>query len=159
MDFEKQDDELPEEYFDRTGQVLAGFSCHDSHIEFMTMDGYENIAMSMAVYPNQGENVVYAALGLAEEAGEFVGKIKKIIRSGQDPNALCSSEFSDAVSIRNVLMKELGDVLWYVTAAAKELGFTLEQIAQMNIEKLKGRQDRGTLSGSGSDRLGEGDDR
>jgi NTP pyrophosphatase (non-canonical NTP hydrolase) len=47
---------------------------------------------------------------------------------------------------------ELGDVLWYISQLATELGFTLEEIASMNIEKLYGRMDRAKLGGSGDNR-------
>lgn len=53
---------------------------------------------------------------------------------------------------REALKKELGDVLWYVSACATELGLSLNEIAQANAEKLRRRQAEGKLKGSGSDR-------
>jgi len=50
------------------------------------------------------------------------------------------------------IAKEIGDVLWYIAADARDLGFTLEEIAKMNIEKLESRQKRNVISGSGDDR-------
>jgi NTP pyrophosphatase (non-canonical NTP hydrolase) len=53
---------------------------------------------------------------------------------------------------RRAMSKELGDVLWYVAQIASELGLDLEEVAQANLEKLRSRQRRGVLSGSGDDR-------
>jgi NTP pyrophosphatase (non-canonical NTP hydrolase) len=50
------------------------------------------------------------------------------------------------------MSKELGDVLWYVAQLASELGLDLDEIAQVNLDKLLSRQRRGVLSGSGDDR-------
>ena len=47
---------------------------------------------------------------------------------------------------------ELSDVCWYVAVLAYELDLTLEEIMQMNIDKLRSRQERGVLSGSGDAR-------
>jgi NTP pyrophosphatase (non-canonical NTP hydrolase) len=53
---------------------------------------------------------------------------------------------------REALAKELGDVLWYVSQLATELGLELDEIASANLEKLLSRQRRGVLSGSGDNR-------
>ena len=50
------------------------------------------------------------------------------------------------------LKKELGDVLWYVSQLASELGLEFEDIAQTNLDKLFSRMDRGVLGGSGDNR-------
>ena len=70
-------------------------------------------------------------------------KIKKVIRDG---NGIVSEEKKVEIT------KELGDVLWYVANLAKELGISLEEVAQKNIEKLQSRQQRGELQGSGDNR-------
>ena len=54
--------------------------------------------------------------------------------------------------IRALLAKELGDVLWYVSQLASEFGLSLDSIADRNIEKLRSRQVRGKLQGSGDER-------
>jgi NTP pyrophosphatase (non-canonical NTP hydrolase) len=85
----------------------------------------------------------YPALGLAGEAGEVAEHAKKAIR---DDGGMLSGER------RQAMAKELGDVLWYVSQLASELGLELEDVAQANLEKLLSRQRRGVLSGSGDER-------
>lgn len=91
---------------------------------------------------NQG-NPLYPTLGLAGEAGEVAEKLKKIIRD--DLGTVTEEKKAE-------LKKELGDVLWYVAAIAKEFGLTLDEIAEANIEKLFSRKERGVLKGSGDNR-------
>jgi NTP pyrophosphatase (non-canonical NTP hydrolase) len=85
--------------------------------------------------------VMYAALGLNGEAGEVAEKIKKWFR-GDCP----------LVETREQVMKELGDVLWYVSAVAKHLSLDLGDVAAENLAKLASRRERGVLRGSGDDR-------
>lgn len=87
--------------------------------------------------------IVYPTLGLVNEAGEFAGKIKKIFR---DKNG----EFSD--EDKEALKGELGDVLWYLTQICTNLGFTLEDVAEENLDKLFSRLERGKIQGSGDNR-------
>ncbi|MFA5431788.1 MAG: nucleoside triphosphate pyrophosphohydrolase family protein [Candidatus Paceibacterota bacterium] len=109
----------------------------------MTFQEYQDEARKTAIYPNKDNNFVYPTLGLAGEAGEVAEKIKKVIRDG---NGIVSEEKKVEIT------KELGDVLWYVANLAKELGISLEEVAQKNIEKLQSRQQRGELQGSGDNR-------
>ena len=102
----------------------------------MELNEYQNRAEE-TLLPTS-DNLNYLALGLASEAGEFAGKAKKLIRDG---------EFDDKAA-----MKELGDVLWYVAMAARKLGYTLEQVAEINIAKLRDRQARGVIKGDGDER-------
>lgn len=108
-----------------------------------TFDEYDVAVLPLAVYPNQGNNIVYPALGLAGEAGEVADKIKKVIR---DKNGVLDE--SDRVAI----LKEVGDVMWYCAALASELKSTSKQCAQMNVKKLLDRNAKGTLQGEGDDR-------
>ena len=82
-------------------------------------------------------------LGLAGESGEVVEKIKKLLR---DKRGML--EESDKADI----LKELGDVLWYVNAVAHLLGSNLEDVARLNNEKLLSRKERHQLHGSGDNR-------
>lgn len=105
---------------------------------------YTDTALGSAFYFKPGEGLsYYATLGLCGEAGEFADKAKKVIR---DQNNVITEE------VRINLLKELGDVLWYVTALASELNSSLQEVAKMNLTKLDGRRERGTLSGSGDNR-------
>ena len=102
----------------------------------MTFDEYQEFARLTAIYP-EDVKVVYPTLGLCGEAGEVAEKIKKHMRDGR--------------SLVGVGL-ELGDVLWYISALADDLGITLEEIAQANIDKLASRMERGKLGGSGDER-------
>ncbi len=109
----------------------------------MNFAEYQEKSRKTALYPNVGNNFVYPALGLAGETGEVAEKIKKVIR---DKGGIMSEE------TRLELKKELGDVLWYVTQIASELKIPLDEVVQLNIEKLYSRLERGKISGSGDNR-------
>lgn len=108
----------------------------------MTLNEYQEAASETAVYPEAGQRsdlaLAYCALGLGE-VGEVQGKIKKILRG------------DTSVNNRDII-SELGDVLWYVSAMAREIGETLESVAECNLHKLSDRQSRGVLKGSGDNR-------
>lgn len=108
----------------------------------MNFDEYQHEAQKTAIYPKEAKGI-YPALGLAEEAGEVVGKIGKVLRDD-------SGEISPGKL--NEIKKELGDVLWMVSALSSDLGINLNEIAVENIAKLKSRKDRGVLGGSGDNR-------
>jgi NTP pyrophosphatase (non-canonical NTP hydrolase) len=109
----------------------------------MNFQEYQAEATKTAIYPNKGNNPYYPTLGLCGEAGEVAEKIKKVMRDdGGDISIEKSAE----------IMKEIGDVLWYIAALCEELDIDMETCAILNIEKLKSRQQRGTLQGSGDNR-------
>jgi NTP pyrophosphatase (non-canonical NTP hydrolase) len=109
----------------------------------MDFQDYQQRSRETARYPDAGANILYPTLGLCGEAGEVADKVKKVLR---DQNGC----FSDAV--KQSLLLELGDVLWYVAQLASELGFELDQIAEANLEKLASRAARNVISGSGDHR-------
>lgn len=109
----------------------------------MTFDEYQQKSRKTAVYPNAGNNFIYPTLGLAGEAGEVAEKIKKVLR---DNNGVMDDARRDDIK------KELGDVLWYVSQISTELGLSLDEVANLNIEKLYSRLERNKLSGSGDSR-------
>ena len=103
---------------------------------------YQKDSRKFAMYPGAGtgnnDELSYLALGLGNEAGEVQGKIKKILRDGTyDPQAIAM---------------ELGDTMWYIAQLAWALGYDLENIMDANYGKLQGRQERGTIQGSGDNR-------
>ena len=109
----------------------------------MNFNEYQVKARSTAIYPNIGENIIYPTLGLCGESGEVAEKVKKIIR---DDGGKVSKEKKE------LLKKELGDCCWYIANLATELGLTLDEIVELNIIKLRDRQNRNVIKGSGDER-------
>lgn len=111
----------------------------------MTFDEYQEHAAQTAIYPNRYEigGMSYTVLGLNGEAGEIAEKLKKVIRDN-------GGKIDETKTYE--LAKELGDVLWYVAETATQLGLSLGQIAEINVEKLFSRKVRGELQGNGDNR-------
>ncbi len=111
----------------------------------MTLLEYQVAAIDTAIYPNQNsfQGLVYCALKLNGEAGEVAEHIGKSIR---DDASILTPDREELIAC------ELGDVLWYLANMAEELGLTLNEIAQMNLQKLASRKARGALGGSGDNR-------
>ena len=99
----------------------------------MNFEDYQSEASQTALYPRRLNNLEYPTLGLAGEAGEVANIVKKIQR---DHGGVINDE------IREKLKDELGDVLWYISACADELGITLDEIAEYNVQKLAKRHNR-----------------
>lgn len=106
------------------------------------MNTYAENAIEFDIHPAKFA-FTCPALQLCSEAGEFAGKLAKAQR---DNDGAISEE------VKGAMIKELGDVLWYVMKCGDDLGVTLGDIALINLMKLMDRQKRGTLSGSGDDR-------
>lgn len=111
----------------------------------MTFDEFQARASATAVYP-ASTGLMYCALGLAGEAGEVANKVKKIARGDYNGKP------DEAERVRQEIVKELGDVLWYVAMVATECDTALGDVARMNVEKLAARAARGTLQGEGDNR-------
>ena len=113
----------------------------------LTFDEYQRIAFETAVYPECGSGsklaLAYVALGLGE-SGEAQGKIKKFLRG----------DYGDTLTeeMRYAILDECFDLVWYVGALTKELGFDMNEGAGRNIAKLRSRKERGVLMGSGDER-------
>lgn len=108
----------------------------------MTLNDYQIAALKTAIYP-ENMKINYPTLGLCGESGEVADKVKKVYRDH-------SGEFTPEV--KKEIIKECGDVLWYVAVLAHDLGFTLEDVAEGNIEKLASRQRRNKINGDGDNR-------
>jgi NTP pyrophosphatase (non-canonical NTP hydrolase) len=103
-------------------------------------DEYERRAARTAIYPASA-SILYPVVGLANEAGETLGKVKKVLRKDYDYD-----------EIHDALVAELGDCLWYIALAARDLNVNLEDVAKLNLKKLENRALRGTLRGDGDER-------
>ena len=109
----------------------------------MNFNEYQKKAFETAIYPNKGNNIIYPTLGIGGETGEVLEKVKKILR---DNNSKISEEK------KAELIKEIGDVLWYIAALTTELNSNLEDVAINNLEKLNSRKERNQVHGSGDNR-------
>lgn len=105
----------------------------------MKLNDYQDEARKTAIYPID-DGLTYTALGLCGEAGEVAEKIKKWIRG------------DNGISLKEDLLYELGDVLWYLSNLAFELNYTLEDVAKVNLDKLGVRMKNDKIKGSGDNR-------
>jgi NTP pyrophosphatase (non-canonical NTP hydrolase) len=108
----------------------------------MDLNEYQRRALLTNIYPEE-YRLPLLTLKLNGEAGEVAEKVAKAYRD----HAGCFSAMES-----KALARELGDVLWYVAVLAKELGYDLEGIGVLNLAKLRDRQERGVLGGSGDER-------
>lgn len=114
----------------------------------MQFSDYSTQAISTDLYDGKDQAIDSHAMlekvfGLVGEAGEVAEKFKKILR---DKDGKASDED------RRELMKELGDVLWYINSVGIYLGFSLDEIAQYNLDKVLSRKERNMTRGSGDNR-------
>jgi len=99
---------------------------------------YQEFVKTMKVYPEK-HAIVYPTLGLMGEAGEISEKVKKWMRGDKELD-------------REGLLKEMGDPLWYIASLADDLGYTLQEVIDANVEKLTSRKERGVVKGDGDNR-------
>lgn len=111
-----------------------------------TMNDYQADISEFMIYKWK---LVYPILGLSGEAGEASDKLAKHIR---DQRVTLAGDVNLTDTERAAIALELGDCLWMIAAAAKDLDLSLNSIAAMNIEKLRDRKKRGVISGSGDNR-------
>jgi NTP pyrophosphatase (non-canonical NTP hydrolase) len=127
---------------------------------FNTVDFYQFVATKSAIYPGQGSplGLIYCGLKLNGEAGKLAEHIGKAMRDddlmgstpltpGQINDNFVSYELTP--KRRALIIEEIGDNLWYLSAICKELGISLSEASLTNLEKLF---DRGALQGSGDER-------
>ena len=93
------------------------------------------------------ERLLTASVGMCAEAGEFTEVVKKIVFQGKP------------VTEENLfhLKRELGDIMWYVMQACMGLGTSLDEIIEMNVEKLSSRYPEGAFDVHFSENRQEGD--
>jgi NTP pyrophosphatase (non-canonical NTP hydrolase) len=106
----------------------------------MTPADYTKWVVTQDLYPQNQYSTAFYALGLTGEAGEVAEKVKKLYRDGT------------SLGGGDALVKELGDVLWYLTRIAEKCGYTLQDVIEKNVAKLSDRNRRGVSRGSGDNR-------
>jgi NTP pyrophosphatase (non-canonical NTP hydrolase) len=106
----------------------------------MHLNEYQHEALSFRL---ESADEAYALFGLVGEVGELYSFIAKTIRDNPEQ----TNE-----GVQTYVKKELGDILWMLSAIAADHGLLLEDVARGNIEKLSGRAARGTIQGSGDER-------
>lgn len=121
---------------------LEGFDYYDPDYdewakENNLLGAYQSWVETMML-TNGKDRLIENTLGLVGEAGEVAEKIKKFVRD----------DFIDVSSVK----KELGDVLFYLTALSTWFGITAEEVLKANMEKLNSRKERNKLQGNGDDR-------
>lgn len=125
----------------------------------MTLNEYQERAMSTCM--PSCENMAYMLLNLVAEVGELAGKVAKATRRGNvvfRDNLLTPAhlwEEDDMIAFQDMVKEmafEAGDVLWQLSGVVKRLGYTLEEVAQMNLDKLASRKERGKIDGNGDHR-------
>lgn len=107
----------------------------------MKVKEYEDFMSTSKVYSKLP--IVYPILGMNGEAGEVAEKAKKCLRDND-------GNFNE--QIKQDLLKELADVLWYIWATADDMGYALEDVMNIGIKKVKERQETNTVHGNGDDR-------
>ena len=127
--------------------------------ETLTLNEYQRMAATTADYPDEYKKL-YPLLGVIGEAGEYAEKIltsicmllngsqiqekiKKILRDHE-------GNFDQDTTL--LIIKELGDQLWYIAKAAGDLGYSLNEVANINLDKLFDRKDRNMIHGAGDER-------
>lgn len=124
----------------------------------MTLNDYQTQAMTTCTVAS--DNDTYALFGLMAEVGELADKVakakRKFIISVQGDMILPTAPSEENAEAFNEFVKgyikELGDVLWFVALLAKMSGQSLEEVAQMNLDKLADRAKRNVIIGEGDNR-------
>lgn len=114
----------------------------------MKISDYSAQAIGTDLYSREGQAfdshaMLEKVFGLVGEAGEVAEKFKKILR---DKDGIATEED------KKEIIKELGDVLWYINSVGIYLGYTLDDVAQSNLDKVLSRKVRGVTKGSGDNR-------
>ena len=124
----------------------------------MELNLYQDKAMSTCM--NTCSNFSYMMLNLVGEVGELASKVAKEIRKGNIeigatamPNKIMPYMNEDEWWAKDEeLMKEAGDILWQLAGLCHVMGWSLEEVAQKNLDKLASRKQRGVIDGDGDNR-------
>lgn len=113
---------------------MTAKTVYEEYIEFLDTNKWYAHANN-----NDTGELAYHALGLAGEGGEFVDLVKKVVRDlGYDTNLGALS-----APLLERLKQELGDVRWYFTQLQTLLGITDDELMQINMAKLRQRENKG----------------
>lgn len=133
-------------------------------MEALTLNEYQEQAMTTCM--DSSNNFSYMMLNLVGEVGEFASKVAKSIRKSDiiiSNNILSAFDVAGnyhnnedrlATSIlkEGELKQEAGDILWQLSGLCSVMGWSLEEVAQMNLDKLASRKERNVIEGSGDNR-------
>jgi len=106
----------------------------------MDLKTYQEFTPTTALYPKKFEES-YLSTGLAAEAGEVSDLFAKYFRGDYTSQPMIPK-----------LEKELGDIFWFISQICNCYGLDMEEILDLNVDKLTSRKDRGVIQGSGDDR-------
>lgn len=132
--------------------------------EDRSLHNYQRVATKSAIYPGQGTalGLAYCGLKLNGEAGELAEHAGKAMRDdgliatqpydGNPDNPIVAIMGELTPERHALIVKECGDVLWYISAICNELGVSLSEVAAVNLDKLCDRGERDALQGSGDNR-------
>lgn len=111
----------------------------------MDLNDYQQRASKTATFdPNDAVySLMYLSMGLAGESGEVIEKLKKVVRN--DDGVMSEEK-------RIEIVRELGDVLWYLSQFARVLNVPFSDVAEANIKKLSDRAERGVIESEGDNR-------
>ena len=118
----------------------------------MNLNEYQEKAMETCM--PSCENFSYMMLNLVGEVGEFASKVAKAIRKGKADIVYSEImvKLGDNDNLLPELQAEAGDILWQLSGLCNMMGWSLEQVAQANLDKLASRKERGVIDGNGDNR-------
>ncbi len=120
----------------------------------MELNEYQKKAMGTCM--PSCKNFSYMMLNLVGEVGEFAGRLAKSIRKVESyidaDNVYFTNPFDKHRELRDDLKAEAGDILWQLSGLCEVMGWSLEDVAQANLEKLASRKERGVIDGNGDNR-------
>ena len=120
----------------------------------MTLEKYQKQAMKTCL--PTCNNFSYMMMNLVGEVGELASKVAKTIRKGDatisDGHLRHPADRHIDKDIEEAMQLEAGDILWQLAGLCSVMGWSMEAIARMNLEKLASRQQRGVIDGNGDER-------
>ena len=126
----------------------------------LTLNEYQKKAMETCL--PESDNLFYMLANLIGEVGEFASKAGKHMRKGklhvttmdrnEEGNILHTQVWNVTAEERQLMLSEIGDILWQTAGLAHVMGISLEDVAEENLLKLSSRQERNLIVGDGDKR-------